>query len=217
MALLKAVVQFQGPTLLPEDIYQNTFYFAGTATTGTQAVTVNPQLVSFYNTVHTPGTTALCGFMAGDLVKTNGMTIKFYDMADPSPRSPINTTVQNLGALSGTAVNLPKEVAVAISYQSTRVSGVNQASRRGRIYHGPLNGNVMSGSSTTNDFIDTSYIAALKGAGSYLRSVGDSACNWSVYSKKLATPYQIVNGWVDNAFDSQRRRGQDPTTRNAWT
>jgi hypothetical protein len=39
---------------------------------------------------------------------------------------------------------------------------------------------------------------------------------WVAYSGKLGTGTVVTNGWCDNSFDTQRRRGQDPTVRDTW-
>jgi hypothetical protein len=38
-------------------------------------------------------------------------------------------------------------------------------------------------------------------------------CVWSV-ADQIAVP--VANGWIDNAFDVQRRRGVDYTSRTLW-
>jgi hypothetical protein len=43
--------------------------------------------------------------------------------------------------------------------------------------------------------------------------VADSAVKWVVYSPKLDAFAEVDNLWVDNAFDTQRRRGERPTAR----
>lgn len=215
--LMRAQVILNSSTGLAEDRCENTFFVSGTDSVATMATAWFGYLVNFYNTVHTPGTTALAGFMSGDLSRTaDKHTMKFYDMADPVPRAPISTVTWQLGALVGTAVNMPKEVAVCLSYKGTYASGIPQARQRGRIYHGPLNTNVILGASTVNPTVDTSYIAALRGAGIYLVGVGTSGSKWCVHSVRGGFDSYITGGWVDNAFDTQRRRGLTATSRTTW-
>jgi hypothetical protein len=40
--------------------------------------------------------------------------------------------------------------------------------------------------------------------------------SWSVWSRKDAVLRQITQGSVDDAWDVQRRRGEDPVARTFW-
>ncbi len=212
-----AQVSFASSTGLAKDQIVNTFHISGTDSASTIASAWSTYLQAFYNSVHTPGSTALAGFMSGDLTRSQALhSVKFYDLADPKPRAPIRLDNFYLGALSGTGANLPKEVAVCLSYKGTYASGIPQARQRGRIYHGPLNTNMLSGASTVNVTVDSSYINALKGGGAYLVGVGTSGAKWVVRSAVGGFSTYVTGGWVDNAFDTQRRRGLLPTTRNTW-
>jgi len=41
--------------------------------------------------------------------------------------------------------------------------------------------------------------------------------DWVVYSPTNGNTVNVDNGWVDNAFDTQRRRGLAVTARTNWT
>ena len=97
--------------------------------------------------------------------------------------------------------------------------------RRGRIYLGPLAA-VAADSSTGRP--NTSFVTAIKNAAAaYLASVTtDGTFTWVVHSHTTgASPgtydetgnsVTVNQGWVDNAWDTQRRRGMAPTTRSAF-
>jgi hypothetical protein len=62
----------------------------------------------------------------------------------------------------------------------------------------------------------------LKGAAARLAAAGPGA-DWIVYSEleqgRVGPEYgglSVTHGWVDNAFDVQRRRGVDPGLRWEW-
>lgn len=217
MTEVYATVTLNSSTGLAKDRVQNSFTIFGTDSPSTISAAWAGYLVSFYNTVHTPGTTALAGFLSGDLSRSALFhSIKFYDYADPHPRAPYYSTTWSLGALSGTGVNLPKEVAACLSYRATYASGIPPARQRGRLYIGPLNTNVLTGTSTANPTLDTAFQAALRGAGTYLAGLSTAGSKWAVRSRVLGISSEITGGWVDNAFDSQRRRGLAATSRTNW-
>lgn len=212
-----AQVAFESSTNLAKDRVINTFNFSGTDSAASIASTFYPAISSFYNTAHTPGTTPICGFLSGDLVRGGSPhSVKWYNLADTKPRAPYRTDTLSLGSLSGSGVNLPKEVAACLSYKGTYASGIPQARQRGRLYIGPLNSNTILGSSTANPTLDTSFTAALRGGALYLISVGSTGSKWVVRSQKGGFSSYIVGGWTDNAFDSQRRRGLAATTRTTY-
>lgn len=39
---------------------------------------------------------------------------------------------------------------------------------------------------------------------------------WVIWSEKLEQSFAVAGGWVDNAWDTQRRRGMPATTRTLW-
>jgi len=55
----------------------------------------------------------------------------------------------------------------------------------------------------------------LRGAATYLKGASDAAADWTwvVYSTVDNAMYPVDNGWVDNSWDTQRRRGVKPTAR----
>lgn len=217
MTEVYCVVTLNSTTGLAKDRVQNTFSFFGTDSRTSISAAMGAGLVSFYNSAHLPGTTALCGFISGDISRSASFhTMKWYDYADPHPRAPFSVSTWSLGALVGSGVNLPKEVATCLSYQADYASGISPARQRGRVYIGPLNTNVITGTSTSNPTLDTSYQAALRGAGAYLAGLATAGSKWGVRSRVLGIQSQVTKGWVDNAFDSQRRRGLAPTSRTTW-
>jgi hypothetical protein len=40
--------------------------------------------------------------------------------------------------------------------------------------------------------------------------------SWSVWSRKNANTKLVTGGFVDNAFDTQRRRGEKASGRQTW-
>lgn len=99
------------------------------------------------------------------------------------------------------------------SFQGARTSGSVQARRRGRIYIGPLK-TTTSTNGRPNSTAITTLATASSALGIDLNAVADTT--WCVWSPTSGTAVPITDGWVDNAFDTQRRRGWDPTSRTTY-
>lgn len=151
-----------------------------------------------------------------------GTRIKMYNMALPEPRVPIYD--QLLGCPNPAFAScLPSEIAMCLSFQAPRVSGLEQARRRGRIYLGPWSQNSIAAGT---DRPSGSLINNIRDAGSSLLdfSTDATAGTWVVYSRRN-DPQEgfgdfslspVTELWVDDAWDVQRRRGIDPTSRTKY-
>jgi hypothetical protein len=136
-----------------------------------------------------------------------------YRMADPTPRAPVFTRLLT-GLTKGSAA-LPPEIAITCSFQGERTSGESQARRRGRVFLGPLS---TVWTSTTDPTVAAANLTKISNAFNAFVGASDISAtfDWCVYSPSDASLVPVNNGWVDNAFDVQRRRGTDPTTRSLW-
>ena len=150
----------------------------------------------------------------GNTVAQNGHEVKWYDLTQATPPNyPITTQTFNLTSNPGTD-GMPSEVALCMSFQGEKVPGFPQRRRRGRIYFGPIVSTASAGGRPT-----TAIITALANAGAALGAALPTSTNpgqLSVWSTSDAAAVEVTNGWVDNAFDTQRRRGIDPTTRTTF-
>jgi hypothetical protein len=148
----------------------------------------------------------------------NTPTIKLYRLSDPKPRTPaISDVLAVPGTKAGTTS--PAELALCVSFQGGAASGLNQRRRRGRIYLGPFAGSATDGLTGRPS---SSFITSVRTAAGNLltASKGTGLWNWSVISTVAGPPYspvEVLNGWVDDAWDIQRRRGIRPATRGAFT
>ena len=148
------------------------------------------------------------------LVRQNNHTMKGYNRADPQPRAPVlERTWSFPSAPAGNA--LPQEVAKCVSFQGAPESGVSQARRRGRVYIGPLDVACLA---TDGRPINT-FLAALGTAATALLAASDAATDWiwTVFSSSTGDSSPITNGWIDNAWDTQRSRGITATARQTFT
>lgn len=112
---------------------------------------------------------------------------------------------------------LPAECCIVSSFEASQVAGIRQSSRRGRVFIGPLNTGALTPSSgrvadTTRGRIATAF-ADFKAKDD---DVGLSGWVWTIYSPTLGVMSKVNSGHVDNAFDTQRRRGVSSSFRSVW-
>jgi len=201
MPHLKAVTQLFMTSGIVEDAAVNTFHFQCLSTEDEYGI-ITDALVNFFDTMRLE--------LSGKVAQ-NGHRLKIYDMADDEPRAPVWDVAWNLTSAPAGGPQA-SEVALCLSFQGDRVSGVEQATRRGRIYLGPLDTTVVD----TDGRPASAFVTKLAEAGNTLRLEVLSATPsvlWCVYSPTLETMTPVTNGWVDNAFDIQRRRGLAPSSR----
>ena|SRR6187431_192026 len=198
--VIRAQVELAHDSGLPKDKTVNVFHFQGAVPFNTGDVTaIYNQLNSFYQDIGSLLSTRLSG--AG--------VVKFYYLDDTEPRQPVDELA--LSTITVGSGALPADVALCLSFQGVPVSGTPQARKRGRVYIGPLTSSILV--SSTGRPVQ-SFIDILNGAAQELR---DSAgTSWVVYSRVDDIGYTVNNGWIDNEFDTQRRRGEGPTTRTVF-
>lgn len=93
-----------------------------------------------------------------------------------------------------------------------------QARRRGRIYLGPFGQTVLGTTAVTSDRPLAAAVTAIANAATALATATAGAVvPWVIYSPTNGSGAVVTDGWVDNAFDTQRRRGVAATSRTLWT
>lgn len=199
MALYRCQIILNMDDGLAENAATNTLYFD--ADTEDDLVDVQAAVQDFYVFVD--------GFMSS-LIDTGNVRTEYYRLSDPSPRQPVFEG--QITGMVGTTTASPTELAIVLSYQGERVSGLPQARRRGRIFLGPLSGGNV-------DRPSASQVSVLRGAAINLLDASNAATGWTwaQYSPTNGIGIDVNNGWVDNEWDTQRRRGRRATERNAWT
>lgn len=218
---LRCIATFPHANGLPRDSVVNTWAFTaedvvtreGAATDWTTAMN------AFYGAVKT--------WLSSQYAWNSG-TFEYLDLADDRPRVPFKTDSAALGSLSTANSDVSPELAVCLSFKGAPLSGANARRRRGRVYVGPLQ---LSGTDTwspQNSMVDS---IATAGAG----LITPTSHTWCVYSrsthygKPVGEPINegdaevpdalpasftpVTTVWVDNAFDTQRRRGVGATYR----
>lgn len=232
--LMAVQVSIPMDTGLLEDAVTNTWHFDGDDTLGEDTdaeyhSTVYNLLQTFYQ--------AIDGLIFPARIASPAV-MRIYDLRDAKPRVP-----EFEGTIPLTPINdesYPSEVALCLSYQADPVSGMNQRLRRGRIYLGPYCFAARDlGSSDARP--SPTAVSGIAAAAGVLRdgadTVGGSHVSWAVYSPtwnlgRGPTPKgspaitahtlddafnDVTNGWVDNAFDTQRRRGIAASSRTLFS
>lgn len=219
MALVRALVTLEHANALPEDRATNTFHFV-TQSNPPSALELNgisDAVEAFYVSIPVGAASAIWSFFSSEMAQI-GHSVTFYDLGDAEPRTPLREDFFSLpGSPNGDP--LPGEVALVLSFQGVAVSGEPQARKRGRVYIGRLDKDSASAGRPSAPIL-----ATLQSAGLALGNAGEASLiwSWAIYSPTSdaagdPTPFSIVdNGWVDNAFDTQRRRGLAPTARNLF-
>lgn len=230
---------------LAEDVVVNTFVFAGADTPAVMAAECFVRVRAFYESVTGPNGTGIIDWISPVIGRnpTIGAVFKAYDLtgklaidpalADddhpdgkfPPMGSPVHEEVMGLRVSALSQAPLPSEVALCGTYHAALggtveeqvIGGVTtrpRARKRGRLYIGPLvqpavgaivNGEVRPAVNLQED---------IEYACEQLVAGGPS--DWVVWSRAAGLTYIITGGWVDDAFDTQRRRGGAATNRTAW-
>lgn len=211
---VQARVTFQSMSNIPADNVSNTFcFYNGTSIDKDDEADLDNvlDLVDDFYTVAGSGGGDALGRFINNTVKRQAI-IKLYDFADPEPRAPIAERIITLPAVVSNN-NLPSEVALVGSFQADQVAGMTQRRRRGRVYIGPL---CTSAPNNTNP--PTTMVDALKNRMNELLAAADASLlwDWHIYSPTNNNSVKVTNGWVDNTWDTQRRRGPKSTSRTVF-
>lgn len=201
-------VELRTQTGIPADNIINTFAFQWVGSPGSPDFGALAGLIDdFYDDVGDNLSNVLSG---GGLAHQ----IKIYDLTDPSPRPPVFTTTFTQ---QGGTNPLPVEVAICASFQGIQEAGYSQARRRGRIFIGPLRTNTIQAGTDGYPRISSNTRNDIATACENLQANASAAdWPWCVWSRADDQLYIVNNGWIEDEFDTQRRRGPGPLTRTTW-
>jgi hypothetical protein len=213
--ILRAQVSFDNVSALPRDRFVNTFHFAG-AMSQANVNAIGELLQHFYN--DTPGTAvpAPAEYLSPVIA---GASLRVYDLGETDPRTPhvpdpSNLWWQSWRLTGGTA--LPNEVAVCVSYYTDK----NAPRKRGRFYLGALNTKALGGTTgaPADQTVKSELRQVLAGNAFTLASqLTHPGLEWVLLSPKLGgSSGPVQHGWVDNSFDTIRKRGMKTTARTVW-
>lgn len=207
---------------MPGDVAVNTFH--ALIDTAADPADMQAGLDEFVN-MYTGATTGPNGYTWGNILSPvihrsgDKSSIKLYRLADTPPRVPVTSGTFDPDVNSN-STPLPLEVAIAISYGIDPQSGWDPRSLRGRIYLGPLNVDAQAIITTSVIGVNNELMSDLawltQALESNVRTASSGAVRWCLYSRRQSAMRPITHGFVDNEFDTQRRRGVDATARETW-
>lgn len=224
MAIVHTTVTLEHKSGQPRDRVVNSFTFSSVGVIGDFGFfDVNSALESFYN--DTPSGTAgsIASLISGAMSRVIKPIIRHYDITAHLGGDPAGSPVAEYDFSANLDVNsggqpLPSEVALCLTAAADFGSDVEfapgsrpRARDRGRLYLGPLHAGVLDVGAVNEPVPSPSAINILAGAGAALRDNANTT--WCVWSRAGAIVKPVVDVWVDNAFDTQRRRGERATAR----
>lgn len=210
MTTFRAQCVFPYFTGLPEDVITNTLHFwSDTLNTSDAADQIASRLSSFFSTIYEDED------RTANFVDWDDAMVKVYNLDDSTPRVPEERALTVTHDPEPSSV-MPTEVAVVASFHAAPPI---TARRRNRIYLGGFSHHI-STAGTLGAFpmvlpaliidINTAMLALQGNNSSDLTWVGVSQATGSLVF------WAPVGGWVDNTFDTQRRRGIIATSRTTW-
>lgn len=215
MGSLKCVVNLPYITQLPRDVSQQTFCFITPDNDPERLSDICDALGTFYNRTDTVSEVHLGTFIS-PVVDRSLCWVDVYDVSSLPSGPPIYSKPIIIGS-SGSTTSLPLEVALVQSFQGDKTGSMPQARRRGRNYLGPFNTlaiATVAGLPRPNEDL----ILTVQGAAQWLCSyvVEENIAQWCVWSRSSNLFVPITNGWINNEWDTQRRREADETDRTRW-
>ena len=206
----------QSTTNLPRDQIINSWHFYKEDSFTDDFENVRDMLRDFFtvgSSINGSNTVAVKMWIPESITQ-NTVLVRAYKVG-ATPGSPPDWSGSfNFGA-RGSATPLPAEVALCLSFQSEHEDGVPQARRRNRKYLGPFGSNANSTEGRPSSAVINSIVAAARDLKQ--ASAASLYWKWVVYSPTSDTYEEVDDGWVDNAWDTQRRRGRASTARTTWT
>lgn len=224
----RAQVTIPALTGIPGDAVVNTWHYTGSdsVTDAVNASDFEAQLDALYD--------EFVPVFGSNVMDWAAAECKHYVFEDNPPRVPFATHTMSLDAPTPTKNDWPAEVAIVLSMEADRISGVNMRRRRGRVYLGPLAvgpGDLpMTGDAVADlirDWADAAFFAGglLTSLAVYSPSthhgvpVGGDIKDYpdEIPSQLLLSFHEVTKVWCDNAWDTQRRRGPRATYRATAT
>lgn len=228
MAQVLAVARFNHKSGMVKDRVVNTFAFL----TPTAAIvpaeldTVASAVAGFFTETQPISNVAITTWMGNQLDKTgDALVVEVYDLAGhldgTAHGSPLLIRPFNVPVNAFPNPGLPSELSVCCSFHTAYASDPEflgttrpRARDRGRIYIGPMATTCIDYDTGGRPKVKDTVRSTIAEAAIKLRDTVGHA--WSVWSRAKGTVEPVVAGWVDDAWDVQRRRGEEATERWNW-
>lgn len=212
---------------VPEDAVQNQwiFHYGSGADLPDAMDDIRDNLLQFWTNIDAGQTNAPEQYMSPALSDgVDGVVLDFYDITahldGTSHGTPIGRRTLTLTPGGGTiGTGLPDEVSTVLTFhrpygtdEEFAVGSRPRARDRGRLYFGPLDRTVLLADSLGEVRIDPVVCQDFVVAAAILAAHVDTT-RWAQWSRVTASIGIVASGWMDNAFDTQRRRGVLPNVR----
>jgi hypothetical protein len=204
---------------VPADDVVNTWHFVVDSLATTASAQAMAERVRDFFIVNPTGEANNVFSQLGNQLASTGHQCVVYYLSDPSPRVPRYSLT--FAGTPGTSAK-PAEVAICVSYQGARTPGLPQSRNRGRVYIGPISATINTTGGDDRPHANT--MQRFAKAATDLAAKTNATGGWVIYSPTLDAlnptgyaPQPVTDGWIDDAFDIQRRRGAKATTRLLWT
>lgn len=197
-------VTLRTTSAIPADYVQNQFCVTTGVSEDLEVDDIVTALKDFYDEV--------AGYVLATGIATTGHMVKFYALPGIEPNYPFAERTFDLASPS-TGTVLPTEVCIAVSFQGSRAAGFPQARRRGRIFL-PYVNSISNVSGRPGSTARTAIAAAASALAGDIGALPSH--RWAVWSTVDQEAVVVEDGWVDDAFDTQRRRGLAVTSRTTW-
>jgi hypothetical protein len=214
MAQIRAMFVGHGPSGLPADRVVNTWHFENGDAYADHGDAVVAALKKFYAGIGgaISGISAPIGSWLSAWVQ-RAAELRLYDLSTAIPRVPRIEPFDLSAARQSDGY--AEEVAVCLSI--TSLAPPFSPRRRGRLYIGPLAVGAIAASSSTLPARPASALITDLVVSAIYMSDQVGGVDWAIRSTRPVQNFVGVGrGWVDNALDTQRRRGPDATTRTNW-
>jgi hypothetical protein len=185
--------------------------------------------VSHYYTQNNDGVATIGSYMASCIDRGASKTTDEIFAIPDAPGAlgaPVHTGVITIPAQNVSGVDLPNEIAICQSF-SASTTGIPEhgaggtrpkARRRGRIFLGPLiTASMRFGHGAgTPQRPDTAFITKMNDSANAVHDELIAAgWHWAVWSRVDWACHSVITASVDDEFDVQRRRGEDPGHRTS--
>lgn len=214
-------------TALPRDVTINNFTFQvpGTPPTEAQYDAIEAALEDFYNADLAGPGLGVHNYIGKVMSRAaNACSFRHYDItahgSGDAAGSPVRITSWTLGAEQAGGKDWPEQVALGLSFRGNYGTDVEfgpgktrpRSRRRGRVFLGPLNDLGYSQDATTGRVKPSNNMQLVwADAG---RRLMNADVGWSVWSRvDVITWEDVVAGWVDDRFDTQRSRLEEASAR----
>ena len=139
--------------------------------------------------------------------RTTQIGVKLYNAQAPPPNYPVAEALVNPDASVASAVN--RDIAVCLSFFAEH----NRPRLRGRLYI-PV---AVTGMAVAGPHVGATLQNKVAELVPIFTNLGGIDIDWAVYSRADNVARSVTDWWIDNAWDTQRRRGIKATARQKGT